>query len=245
LILFTLVKTKIVHYSSYCYLPMCFIGAQYLSNKEFNFKLLKPWLRISLFAGIGLVGVAIFGLIYVARNPQIILPHVNDAFAQANLLADVNWSMWLYALPLFMIVVAAYVLFVMKQPAMKQAGYLLAFNAVWIELLMLFIVPKIEAHSQGAAIEFYKTLERKNVDVVVYGYKSYAQLFYTKKLPKEPVLSPAKHLQNDGENLLLNPVTKPLYIVTRIDRSEGLSTYPDVEFMYRKNGFEFYRKMPK
>jgi hypothetical protein len=237
LILFTLVKTKIVHYSSYCYLPMCYLGGQYLSNKEFSFKRLKTSLLVLLLVGIGLVSAAIAGLIYVARNANEFTSYINDSFAQANLLADVNWNIWLYALPLLMVVLAAHVLFVMKTSAMKQAAYLLAFNAIWIELLMLFIVPKVEAHSQGAAIQFYKSLEGKNVDVVVYGYKSYAQLYYTKKLPS--------NLQNDGENLLLNPVTKPLYIVTRIDRNEGLSTYPDIEFMYAKNGFEFYRKMPK
>jgi len=235
LVLFTIVKTKIVHYSSYCYLPMCFIGGKYLSQKEFTFKSLQRWMKWILTLVVALVAAAIAGLIYVARNPTTVTSYIHDAFAQASLNALVDWPAWLYALPLAMVVAAVVVLFFNADTGLKQAGYLLALNAVWLELLMVFVVPRVEAHSQGAAIEFYENLQNQNCDVIVYGYKSYAQLFYARKQPAKV----------DTENLLLQPVTRPLFVVTRIDRNEGLSSYPDLELMYRRNGFEFYRKLPK
>lgn len=236
LILFTLVKTKIVHYSSFCYLPMCFVGGMFLSNKDFSFKKLKLSLRVALMFGVTFVSLAIAGLIYVGQHAVDFMPYVNDAFARGNLSALVEWSSALYLLPTLMIAVAVFVLFFLKDVAIRQVGYLLCFNAIFLELLMLFVVPKVEAHSQRAAIEFYESKQQENADVVVHGYKSYAHLFYTRK-------QPIGH-QSDLDYLLNNPVSRPLYIVTRVDRSDDLKTHADLEFLYGKNGFEFYRKSP-
>ena len=41
---------------------------------------------------------------------------------------------------------------------------------------VVFITPKIEGYSQRAAIEFYTTLQDKEVYVATLGFKSYAQL---------------------------------------------------------------------
>ena len=236
LILFTLVKTKIVHYSSFCYLPMCYVGGLFLANKEFVYKRLKFGLRVALLFGISSVSLATVGMIYVGQHAVDFIPYVNDAFAQGNLTALVEWGSWLFVVPVLMILISAFVLFFLKEPALKQMAYLLGFNAIFLELLMLFVVPKVEAHSQRAAIEFFKSKQGENADVIVYGYKSFAHLFYTQKQPVGR--------QPDSDFLINKPVSRPLYIVTRVDRSEALKTNPDLEFIYGKNGFEFYRKLP-
>ena len=173
-------------------------------------------------------------MIHVAHNPALVIAYVNDAFAVANLNALVDWPVWLYALPVLIFLAAVYALFFYADTAFRQAGLLLALNAVWLELLMVFIVPRVEAHTQGAAIEFYESLQQNDVDVAVYGFKSYAHLYYTRK----------PFRTTDPEHLFLQPVRRPFFVVSRIDRNEGLSAYPGLQLMYRKNGFEFYRKLP-
>ena len=42
-------------------------------------------------------------------------------------------------------------------------------------------MPKIEKHVQGAVIDFYESIINKDVYVNVFGMKSYAHLFYSKK----------------------------------------------------------------
>lgn len=47
-------------------------------------------------------------------------------------------------------------------------------------LFLPLIAPKIEAYTQGSAIEFYQSLEGKDIYVYPYHFKSYAHLFYSK-----------------------------------------------------------------
>ena len=45
-------------------------------------------------------------------------------------------------------------------------------------LTIKIIIPKVERYTQGAAIDFYKSIEGEDCYVEVLGFKSYAHLFY-------------------------------------------------------------------
>jgi hypothetical protein len=98
------------------------------------------------------------------------------------------------------------------------------------------IIPKIERYSQGAAIDFFEERKGEDCYVTPLGYKTYAHLFYTQKMP--PV-NPASY---DIEWLLHGAIDKPVYFVSKVDREERFSAYPHLKELYRKNGFIFLKR---
>lgn len=96
LIVFSLVKTKIIHYSSFAYFPLVYLAAlqieQIISGKS-------QWNRIS--RNLFLLSVLIWTMVLIAI--PILFININwlkelfsaDPFALANLNARVAWSYWL------------------------------------------------------------------------------------------------------------------------------------------------------
>lgn len=105
---------------------------------------------------------------------------------------------------------------------------------------IIFLVPRIEKYSQNAAIEFFKSLENKDVYVETLGYKSYAHIFYSKK--KQP-----DNLKSYDTNwLLTGNIDKPAYFsLKNIKKEEYFSKYPQLQELYEKNGFVFCVRYPK
>ena len=95
LILFTIVKSKIVHYSSMAYFPLTFLAAyiidSLLENKiEFN-----RWMRFGVISLGGIFVLALIGAPFVGQNIEILEPLLSkDPFAAANIQADIHWSGW-------------------------------------------------------------------------------------------------------------------------------------------------------
>lgn len=238
LLLFSIVKTKIVHYSSLCYFPLTFIAALHIysivSDKEKAGKLLKP-----IMATIGiLLAIAISLLPLVGMNKDRLIPYIKDPFAVANLQADVHWSgaeaIWgiLYLAG----VIVAIVLF----RSNKQKSLLLLFltQVMIIQVTVVHFTPKIERISQGAAIDFFEDLQGKDVYVRVLGYKSYAPLFYARKQPLQD------EKEYEEQWLLEGDIKKPLYVVCKLQLADQYRAYPQLKEMGNKNGFYFFVRQP-
>jgi hypothetical protein len=107
-----------------------------------------------------------------------------------------------------------------------------------MQVLLTLFVPRIEKYSQAAAIEFYKTLQGKDVYVRSLGYKSYAPYFYARVRPGQRPES------KDMEWLLCGPVDKPTYFVSKITRKDKiLEEHGErLNVLYEKNGFVFYQR---
>ncbi|MFM8455964.1 MAG: ArnT family glycosyltransferase, partial [Ignavibacteria bacterium] len=91
LILFSIVKTKIIHYSSLCYLPLTYLSA--LSIREVMRKqTLSSLLVFSLGGGIILWTILLLIVPIIGLNLEAILPYIRDEFARLNLGAPVIWN---------------------------------------------------------------------------------------------------------------------------------------------------------
>jgi len=240
LILFTIVKTKIVHYSSLCYFPLTYIGAMFL--KEFVAGNLdaNKFQKVLFYLIGGLLGFAVFLLPAYGMFFKTFEPYIQDKFAVANMEADVSWT-WMHFIPgailLVTIVLAG---FSFKNNKREQGVLLTSMGVVaMLQMAMVFIVPNIEAFSQRAAIEYFETLKDKDCYVGVLGYKSYAHYFYAQKKPNER--KEAKEI----EWLLHGNIDKTVYFISKIDRNEQYETMPELLKLGKKNGFVFYKRMPK
>ncbi|HET6243641.1 MAG: glycosyltransferase family 39 protein [Bacteroidetes bacterium] len=240
LILFSIVKTKIVHYSSLTYFPITFLAAW-----TFNFILerkleWKKWMTV-LTGIIGIVlGIAITLLPFVAKYKANIITSgiIKDDFALANLQADVYWNGFEFLIGLsFLIFIVVAIYFFNTKRIATAISLVFAASLITVNFTILVFVPKIEKYSQGAAIEFYRHFQNKDVYIEPLFFKSYAQLYYS---DKKPVKNP---LSYDIQWLLNGDVDKPVYFVTRVNKENEIKEYySHLKEVYRKNGFIFYTR---
>jgi 4-amino-4-deoxy-L-arabinose transferase-like glycosyltransferase len=242
IILFSLVKTKIVHYSSLCYFPLTFFAAysiEKIINREITWKKWMGWL-------IGIIGILI-GLVisllpFVEWNKEKIIASniIKDDFAVENLKSIVHWSHY-DILPgiIYMAGIIA-VLILFRNKKNKIAIFcLFVLSLITVNLVSIHIVPKIEQYSQGAAIEFYEGLQNKDCYVETLNFKSYAKFFYSQT-------KHSNNINNSGTiGLLTGKIDKPVYFACKVIHAKGyISAYPLIKELYRKNGFVFFVRVP-
>jgi 4-amino-4-deoxy-L-arabinose transferase-like glycosyltransferase len=238
-ILFSIVRTKIVHYSSLCYFPITYFGAYAISliinNRTRNYK----WVNIIYAVSGILYGIAGALLPFIMMNKNKILEAgwIKDEFAAANLQSDVHWSGYeaLTSLPLIAGVIIALFLFSRK----KKLAYIFIFGSslIWIVLNILIITPKVEKISQNALIEFCKERVGEDCYVETLGMKSFAHLFYTEKK------IPLNEKSYDREWLLTGQIDKPVYFILRNRSADKYrERYPNLSLCYEKNGFVFLKR---
>jgi 4-amino-4-deoxy-L-arabinose transferase-like glycosyltransferase len=251
LIIFSIVKTKIVHYSSLCYFPLTYLAAiqvYRLSNLPYKF---KRWVQvIMLFIGT-LLAAAITLLPIVAIHKNELIPHIDDVFFVNNLKANVQWS---YAECTWGIIyfVGIVVSVLLMNKSFRKGALLLCFLQILIiQVTMLHFTPKIEAYSQRAAIDYFKSFADKDVYIHSLGYKSYANLFYAKKRPATNPNYRSVRVDREGnavqpeanEQWLMNGKTdKEVYFICKIQDKEKYGKMRRMQILGEKNGFVFLKR---
>lgn len=237
LILFSIVETKIVHYSSLCYFPLTFLAAYALYYMVHG---KTRWNKVIHYAVyfIGLLFAFVlmfFPFLMKHKNAWIL--YVKDAFAVGNLEANVNWTIW-DASGGVILFAGLMVYFIMNQ----QHHYRKAIIALFVSMMFmvfftsLLIVPKIELISQAAAIRFYESKVNEDAYVQPMYFKSYAHLFYTKKK------QPTNPLSYDHEWLKTGKIDKPVYIIVKNTKKFEFDKYADIKLLYEENGFAFFKR---
>lgn len=238
LLVFTIVQTKIIHYSSLAYFPITFF-ASYFIYYLLQGKRRWRWYHATLFLFIGIVwGTAIALVPILGINTDVLVGIINgnDPFAAANLQAKVYWSYFesIYGLSYILILVIAGVLFALKHKRVGIATLFLG-TCMIIQLVIILFTPRIEKYTQDSAIRFYKEKAAEQCYIQPLGFKSYAHLFYAQKSIGLPYYT--------RDELLNEYIEEPVYFVSKINRmDEYLERYPQLEYLSDENGFVFYRK---
>jgi len=233
LIIFSLVKTKIVHYSSLTYYPLTCLAAWAIHRM----KTIPKALSVAL----ALVGAIWTLLLLMLPIAAMHVEHLKflfnkDPFALANLDAAVYWSYADLLIGFVLLMILLLWFFIrMKDIQMKTLLFLMCMTPV-IGAMMVFIVPRIERYSQGAAIDFYQQKANEGAIVEVFGYKSYAHLFYTKRTSD-------KAPENLDAAMNKNWPCE-VYVVAKINRAVECKQVYKVQEIYRSNGFVFFKKLP-
>ena len=244
LLLFSIVKTKIVHYSSLCYFPLTYLAALQVYKLIHEGAFIKKWVKGILIFITAIWGILLTALPLVGIYKNKIIPFVDDPFAVGNLQADVSWS---YAECLIGLVylIALIIIIVRLTKHFKQSIMaLVVLQMLFIQIMVVHITPKIEAYSQHAAIQYFQSFVGKDVYVCVLGYRSYAHLFYTQKLPAtNPHYHNAKNFNYPDEDWLLNgQLDKPAYFICKIQNADKYKAMPQLEAIGAKNGFAFFKR---
>lgn len=264
LIVFSIVKTKIVHYSSLCYFPITFVAALSLAQ--------QPWPRLT--RGLTALYWTIAAIISVAVSALTLFPFykdqliasgiIKDKFAVMNLQANVHWTgyEWLLAL---LFLVASVLLFT----AIRGGRASLVYGALLLHLVFIWsaitvVIPKVELYSQHAAVAFYKAAAGQNCHIETLGFKSYAYIFYSKRQPADYTNSDQvryieeqlDRFEREGHSrhalfalsnvnwMIYGKIDRPAYIVTKTPAEGSLISNPQMKKLYDLNGFSFFVRLP-
>jgi hypothetical protein len=239
MILFSIVKTKIVHYSSLSYFPLSFLAATVIYsaiNKTIEIKKYLIW----LLATVGIVfSILLISVPLVAEHKDFIIPFIKDKFAVACLNSPVKWSGNEFLIGTFYLVFLVISIFkILRGKTFFGVALMLYSTAFCMFIYLAVVVPKIEKYSQASAINFYQSLSGKDVYVIPVGFKSYAQYYYFKKQPNQ-------RKESDSEDWLVNGlIDKPAYFVVKITNKEYFDSKPDCKFLKQEGGFLFYKRTP-
>lgn len=240
LILFTIVRTKIIHYSSFCYFPLTFLAAYsvyYMLEGKIAF---KGYIKTLLIIIASLFGIAITAVTLFDKIKVHLYPFVSDPYTLNSMKAT---SQWVGYEPLIGIVlIICTVVFCVrfgKMRSMKNLSILLIGSVFFIFTTMLSVVGEVEKYSQAPAVDFY--LSKKGEECYIYPReKSYAHYFYSDRRPQNTC--------DDFDYLSKGDIDKPCYFVIKNDSKkieEFISKIDGASFMYEENGFVFYVRMPK
>ncbi len=268
LILFSIVKTKIVHYSSLCWLPLTFLGAYSIESVYQGVYRFKWQFKLFItLMGLVLSSALIAFPLTMKYNREFIVNMINDDFSKENFAANVDWQIYDAApgLLLFLLIITFVILWNKNKPV-TLFGSLLIGNIMVVCLASVLLTPKIEQHTQAAAINFFKSKENEKCYIFITGYKSYASYFYAKVRPLRftdglnslnekfirskgrksflALTELEKHEYDDNQKywLLHGRVDRPVYFIAKSDDREGLENETSISELWNKNGFVVYQR---
>ena len=241
LILFSIVKTKIVHYSSFCYFPITYFAARFVVHQWENGFTNNKRIHYFVLAFLSLLAF-VFGILgYLVGHTKIILENiqVKDPFAVQAMNEPYSWSI-LQLIPFVLLTTTILLSFKHLRSDTFIKYYLSLGIGIILSLVSInaFVVPKIEDVSQGAAIDFYKRHQHEDAYFTTLGFKSYAHLFYGN-------VKPGNELTQDEKQLATGQLLKPAYFVVKIQqRDEFMTIYPELKQIGAKGGFVFLKRFP-
>lgn len=267
LILFSIVKTKIIHYSSLCYFPLTFLGAHVAVQLESGGLLPKKWVM----TGLLFIGFIISTALFIVPFFDEFVPWmagrgwIKDPFAEASFNAGSTWQGWEWMIGLLLFALTCYATWQYKKEQIRKAIYSLTIGSVAvITLACLVIVPRVEGYTQRAAIEFWESKAGQKVFVETLGYKSYGHFFYAKTQPldheawklfddyfwksrkKDDYVSPEQYRIEKQNWLISGKVDRPVFFVSKNTYAdEVLEYWPEMIKVGEKNGFVFWERATK
>ncbi len=236
LILFSIVKSKIVHYSSMCYFPLTHLAAVRM-HRIWSRREGFGWTRFAVGALGTLIAVVVIALPFVALHPEAVRPLLAaDPFAQGNLDAAVHWSgleasagAWL-----LLALVAAHVFHSRGRPRESLVA-VFGGTALFVTFTLYFFINNIEAYSQRAAIRFFEGHAGERCWVATWNYRSYAPWFYARTTEAVPA----------NEVLATGPIDRPVHLSCKVTAEEEVRALGTFHETGRANGFVFWRRDPE
>lgn len=240
LILFTIVRTKIVHYSSMCYFPLTFFAAYQTDRMCSENKSLKAYIRWIVLVVSIIFGGVIIALTQFDNWKESIIPYINDPFAVANIRANASWVGYESVTGVILLFGAIWFFTKGRKEVWSATSGLFICSTLFTFLTMTLVVPQVEKYTQAAAIEFFESKRGEDCYILTYRYKSYAHYFYSDRKPENRC--------DDSAWLTTGNIDKTCYIAVKEmndDVEVFLNECKDASLLYKKNGFQFYKRDKK
>ena len=261
LIVFSMVTTKIVHYSSMCYIPLAVVGGVWLSNLV----KMTVWERIllSVVGAVWVVILTVFGImgIRTAEMTNYLSKVIEDDFVRAQLSTDVVWSV----VPIVLAVLLAGMLIktVIKGDKLSVSQFLV-WNMLIITFTILTIVPRVEHLTQKEWKSHLTTYQNKEMQHFTLGFKSYAHRYYTHQQELTEVALIRKELlnkkgyseildldqfakakfDNEVRDYVIRKTNIPVSVSAKVQKFESVEEkYPMLEKVFEGNGYGVWERV--
>jgi 4-amino-4-deoxy-L-arabinose transferase-like glycosyltransferase len=226
LVVFSLVQSKIVHYSSMTYFPLSFLSAWFLSRVMDNKVRWSAWHGSVFIVITTLIFIAMWALPWIGLHIQDLKSYLSlDAFTRSALDAPVSWSITDYVpFAVLSCIFVAAIVYWRKSDIESSIVTILLGVPLFVNIALIFFIGKIETYTQRAAVEFCQSKASQPVEITTIGYKSYLPYFYANK----PV--PVKN----------HPSSKSeMFHILRADKIKKLEEHIDWKVVGEKNGYIF------
>lgn len=234
LILFSIVTTKIIHYSSMTWVPLSFVAAYTLYLAQKKEIRLRKW-SFYLYAIIGiLVSGAFIGVAYILIHNAWFASLLEDRFVHDCLMQPLNTSLWAYSTGVFLLIgVGLGIFFLFRGKFVHFAVSTVLSVTIALGLAQWSLLPSVERMTQGASIEYFEQMKRSDKQVTTFQFKSYGQYFYREIDTKTKELNA----------FMEDPIQDPVYFVVKSD-NDLIQEYNYV-LVSEKGGFKLYRRDPE
>ncbi len=242
LLLFSIVQTKITHYSSLCYFPLSFLAAYYV------YQVIRKKATIKIFQQAGLIFIAvIWGIAAIAITTfdqwKTFIIATADEFTAGNLQATSSW--WGFEPVIGVLLIGATIYFCWKVNSKRNYsvfGVLFGSTLLYIFSIMVLVVPNVEKYTQYAVVEFLQSKAGEDCDFLPVHY-SYAHYFYGNIRHKMP----DQTNNEERHRVMSGTIDKPCYFILRNTEDNNRhfqESAPEAQRLYDKNGFVFYVRNP-
>jgi 4-amino-4-deoxy-L-arabinose transferase-like glycosyltransferase len=231
LIVFSVVKTKIVHYSSLTYFPMSFLATlvlYHLAERERFPRVLSVVLAI--FGVLFGVAFAVAGLLGTIK-PWLLNVLAGNIYTESVLAQHVPDNKWQALIGFFLLVGMAVALYRIRSSVWNGTVILFCTTLLTTTVASIVLVPKADKYLQKALFDVY---EEKSGQVYFkpLGYRTYADLFYGRKEAN------GDRRSEDIEWLLSADVDRPVLFVLRVQNlSMHQQWFPSLEVTQRLGGY--------
>jgi 4-amino-4-deoxy-L-arabinose transferase-like glycosyltransferase len=238
LVLFTIVRSKIVHYSSLAYFPVTFLASLTIYEIIQKRIIFYRWMKSVLVLVTILFSLAIIAVFVLAKNMDVVRNiFADNVFALANLEAKVNWPIWVIIPAILLLVVMILFLTISRKSFFKGIIVLFTGVAFTVFIGLICFIGRIEMYTQNAHVEMAQRLVGKDAYVKTSGFKSYVHLFYSKIKPHDNPNA------TDKQWLVWEEVDKDVYIITKKHHESYWQGVNTMEKVADKNGFLMYRRI--
>jgi 4-amino-4-deoxy-L-arabinose transferase-like glycosyltransferase len=248
LILFSLVNTKIVHYSSMCFLPLTYMAAKTVTSSNIK----RAFVSIGLISSMVIWGLLLFLIPLIGiYNLELIESYghlIKDQYAISAISVVAGWT-WYHFIPSILIIIG--LIWIRRGwifSLHKQILQSLIFLVFSLSLLFNLLTPAIERHTQHAIIDFYESIQDEDCYVDVYGFKSYAHYFYSRVQPPSQTDGLAKLRKEELKKMqverTIGNIDRPVYLICQERKMKDFEQLPSFKKVKHEGGFVVYLRTP-
>ena len=268
LILFTIVSTKIVHYSSLAYFPLSYLATIEMQKLQFGKKLSMFFKTIFIaFAFLISTGLTM-GIYALIAQPEFMYENIKDPYIQEIMNTPLDWNGFEHLIPLLIFTGSILFIALSSKRLIQSIILYLVFLGMFFSFSSKLILPKIDFLLQGHLIQFYDSISLDKKYISTVGFKSYAHYFYaqTDQLTKTDHLKTKKieildtHFDVDSFHDLTKSqknkyssyvvnwmidgnIDRPCYLVTKSNRKVNqLEQNKNLDIVYNKLGYKIFKR---
>ncbi len=263
LVLFSVVESKIVHYSSMAYFPLTFLAATFLHDVDLGKRTWPRWLSVAIVLVLAMYLVVSWLGPWLGNHPELLIGIIDDAFVEATLSEGPDWPWYTY-LPGVMLLFPL-VLFLAPwrfRHARIRPILLLGATTLYTTAATAWFMPRVGAYSQDGAVALLQDLSDEDVYAIT-AFRSYLPAWYLYPQPDDSAFrlpadwvapTPPSGMNtlpylafewNLKQWILYGPIDRPAYIIARIQQTDRLlQDQPALQATDTVQGFVRLVRMP-